>query len=78
MTVSPDGSAVYVTSEEDGVVDVVDARSFAVLALPVPPRPRAVAFSPDGARAFVSAEQGAAVASSTRGRARPCAESTSR
>ena len=41
---------------------MVDARSFILLARPaVAARPRAVAFTPDGARAFVSAEQGAAV-----------------
>ena len=41
---------------------MIDAASFAVLArVEVAARPRAVAFTPDGARAFVSAEQGASV-----------------
>ena len=62
VTVSPDGTLVYVTSEEDGEVDVVDAISWKLLArTKTAARPRAVVFTPDGSRAFVSAEQGAAV-----------------
>src|SRR5207245_537366 len=48
--------------EEDGEVDVVDAISWKLLArTKTAARPRAVVFTPDGSRAFVSAEQGAAV-----------------
>src|SRR5205814_1306675 len=62
VTVAPDGRAIYVTSEEDNEVDIIDALTFKLLARPaVAARPRAVAFARDGKRAFVSAEQGAAV-----------------
>ena len=62
VTVSPDGRAIYVTSEENNEVDVIDAATFRLLARPaVAARPRGVVFTPDGKRAFVSAEQGGAV-----------------
>ena len=59
----PDGATVYVTSETDHAVTVVDARSGAVLdSIEVGWRPRDAVFSADGSRAYVSSEHGGSVA----------------
>jgi YVTN family beta-propeller protein len=59
---TPDGRQVYVTSEGDSRVSVIDASANRVVAhFDVPARPRAVAFSPDGARAYVTSENGGTV-----------------
>jgi len=54
---SPDGKFVYVTSENDGAVSIVDtAGAKVVKTIKVGRRPRSVAFLPDGSRAFVTNE----------------------
>ena len=58
----PDGKFVYVTSEADNAVFVIDTATAKVAArIATPPRPRAVVFSRDGKRAYVSSGTGAAV-----------------
>ena len=53
------GISVYVTSEEDGAVFVVDvAAKKVVKSIKVGPRPRSIAFLPDGSRAYVPSENG--------------------
>jgi YVTN family beta-propeller protein len=59
----PDGKFVYVTSEEEGHVAVIDTEALKVLkTLDVGPRPRSTAFLPDSSRAYVSSENGGAIA----------------
>ena len=54
--------AMWVTSEEDGAVFVIDLPSHKVLtSIPVGPRPRSVAFLPDGSVAYVPSENGATI-----------------
>src|SRR5262249_19007150 len=53
---------VYVTSEDEGKVYVLDVASEQVLkSFEVGPRPRVAAFLPDGSRAYVSSERGGTV-----------------
>ena len=55
----PDGQVVYVTSEEDGQVAVIDTAEQKVLkTFKVGPRPRSTAFLPDNSRAYVTSENG--------------------
>src|SRR6478736_805437 len=57
VTLRPDGKVVYVTSEEDGEVAVIDTSSYAVLKkVPVGPRPRpmGIAVRPDGSMVYVT------------------------
>ncbi len=59
VSVDP-GGRVWVTSENDGAVFVIDVAAKKVLkSVPVGPRPRSIAFLPDGSRAYVSSENGA-------------------
>ena len=59
---SPDGKRVYVTSESDQTVSVIETQSGQVItAFKVGTRPRAIAFLPDGSRAFVTSETGGLV-----------------
>ena len=58
----PDGQVVYVTSEEDGQVAVIDAVNQKLLkTFKVGPRPRSTTFLPDSSRAFVTSENGGSV-----------------
>ena len=58
----PDGQVVYVTSEEDGQVAVIDAVNQKLLkTFKVGPRPRSTTFLPDNSRAFVTSENGGSV-----------------
>ena len=51
---------MWVTSEADGAVFVADlAAKKIVKPVKVGPRPRSIAFTPDGARAYVPSENGA-------------------
>jgi YVTN family beta-propeller protein len=53
---------VWVTSEGDGAVFVIDLAAHKVAkAVKVGPRPRSIAFLPDGSRAYVPAENGASL-----------------
>jgi YVTN family beta-propeller protein len=53
---------VWVTSEEDGAVFVIDLATHKVVtSVPVGPRPRSIAFLPDGSKAYVPSENGATV-----------------
>ena len=53
---------VYVTSEEDNQVAVIDAATAKLITtFKAGPRPRATAFLPDSSRAYISAETGSAV-----------------
>ena len=62
VTASPDGRFVYVTSEQDSQVSVIDVATNEVIKqVEVEPRPRSVAFSPDSSRAYVSSENGASL-----------------
>ena len=57
---SPDGKVVFVTSEDEGTVAVVDLASRAVTkTIKVGRRPRGIVFTPDGSRAFISNENDA-------------------
>ena len=57
VKVSPDGKFVYVTSEQEGTVAVVDTAAAKVIkTFKVGRRPRSIAFMPDGMRAYVNAE----------------------
>jgi YVTN family beta-propeller protein len=59
---SPDGRHVYVTSEANDRVDVIDVeKREAVTSIPTGKRPRSVVFSSDGDRAYVSSELDAKV-----------------
>lgn len=56
---SPNGRWVYVTSESSSTVSVIDTLTNKLkTTFPVGARPRAAAFTPDGLRAFVTAENG--------------------
>jgi YVTN family beta-propeller protein len=58
--VEPGGKRVWVTSEADGAVFVADlAAKKIVKPVKVGPRPRSIAFTPDGASAYVPSENGA-------------------
>jgi YVTN family beta-propeller protein len=62
VTTDPNGALVYVTSETDNKVTVVDPRAAkAVANIPTGVRPRGIVFSRDGSRAFVSDEADATV-----------------
>ena len=53
---------MYVTSEEDNRVTVIDTATLkSVASIPVGPRPRSTAFLPDSSRAYVPAENGASI-----------------
>ena len=56
----PDGKVVYVTSEQDNQIAVIDAVARAIRPFPGP-RPRSTGFLPDSSRAYISAENGSAV-----------------
>src|SRR5690606_21143876 len=57
VTLSPDGRWVYMSSEEDHQIAVIDTRTDKVVAtLEVGERPRFTEFSDDGALAFISGE----------------------
>jgi YVTN family beta-propeller protein len=59
VTASPNGQWVYVTSEEDNQVAVIDTASGKLIKmLEVGARPRTIAFLPDSSRAYVTAENG--------------------
>lgn len=63
IALTPDAKQVYVTSEGDNSVAVIDATAFKEVAyIPVGERPRSVIFSKDGSRAFVSNELGPSIA----------------
>ena len=58
----PDGRYVYVTSEANDRIDVIDVNERRVTAvIPTGKRPRNVLFSPDGKRAYVTCELAARV-----------------
>jgi YVTN family beta-propeller protein len=59
VTVEPQRQRVWVTSEEDGAVFVADLATHKTVAVKVGPRPRTIAFLPDGSRAYVPSENGA-------------------
>ena len=62
VTLSPDGRWVYVTSENDSQVTVIDAVALEVVTVfDVGARPRSSNFSPDSTRAYVTAENGGTV-----------------
>lgn len=65
VAITPDGRFAYVTNEGEGTVSVIDTASKAVVGtiplpapcctlLPVDLKPRGIAISPDGSRAYVS------------------------
>ena len=55
----PGGTQVYVTSEDEGAVFVIDLVAKKVVKpIKVGPRPRSIAFLPDGSRAYVPSENG--------------------
>ena len=57
VTTSPDGKFVYVTSENDGAISVIDTEARKVIkSFKVGARPRSVAFFPDGMKAYVTRE----------------------
>ena len=59
---TPDGAFVYVTSEEDNEVFVIDPLTSKLVAqVKTSPRPRSVGFLPDGSRAYVTSETGNAI-----------------
>ena len=54
---SPDGKVFYVTCETAGDVFAIDAQTYKIIGhIVVHPRPRSVAFLPDGSRAFIPSE----------------------
>src|SRR5260221_669370 len=62
VTLSPDGKLIFVTSEDEATVTVVDvAAASEVKKIKVGLRPRGVAFLPDGSRAYVTNENGASL-----------------
>ena len=62
VNLRPDGKEVWITSENDGAVFVIDAaKPEVVQKIPVGPRPRSTTFSPDSARAYVPAENAGTV-----------------
>ncbi|MNC89466.1 hypothetical protein D3C83_54060 [compost metagenome] len=66
VTTSTDGRVVYVTSEEENSISVVDtASNTLVKQFAVGARPRDSAFSPDSRRAYVTAENGGSVCQMT-------------
>ena len=59
VTLSPDGKLVFVTSEDEAMVTVVDVTSASqVKQIKVGLRPRSIAFLPDGSRAYVTNDNG--------------------
>jgi DNA-binding beta-propeller fold protein YncE len=55
--VRPDGKFFYITCETGGDVFAIDAETFKIVGhIVVHPRPRSIAFLPDGSRAFVPSE----------------------
>ena len=59
---TPDGKFVYVTSENDGTVTIIDTATTSVVKkIKVGRRPRSISFLPDGSRAFVTNENDAAL-----------------
>ena len=53
---------VYVTSEQDNQIAVIDAVAARLITtFPAGPRPRSTGFLPDSSRAYISAENGSAV-----------------
>src|SRR5204862_1701182 len=57
VSTSPDGKFVYVTTENEGAVFVIDTEARKVIKnFKVGSRPRSVAFFPDGMKAYVSRE----------------------
>jgi YVTN family beta-propeller protein len=62
VTTDPEGKLVYVTSEADNKVTVIDPRLVKpVVDIPVGVHPHAIAFSPDSTRAFVTDEDDASI-----------------
>src|SRR5262249_34437340 len=62
VAVRPDGKYVYVTSELDSAVVVIDPAALKIVTkFAVGTRPRGVLFSPDGKNAFITAELGGTV-----------------
>ena len=58
----PDGKVVYVTSEEDSEVFVIDAvQPKLITKFAVGPRPRSTGFLPDSTRAYVGSENGSSI-----------------
>ena len=58
----PDGKVVYVTSEQDNQIAVIDAVAPRLITtFQAGPRPRSTGFLPDSSRAYISAENGSAV-----------------
>jgi YVTN family beta-propeller protein len=63
MGVNPENGEVYVTCEEKGDVFAINVDAQRVIAkIDTGGRPRSVAFSPDGSRAYVACETGAYIA----------------
>ena len=57
VTTSPDGKFVYVTTENDGAIAVIDTEARKVIkSFKVGARPRSVGFFPDGLEAYVTRE----------------------
>ena len=57
VRVDADGKRVFITSEEDGTIAVLDlAAGHIISTFKVGHRPRSIAFMPDGSRAYVNAE----------------------
>jgi YVTN family beta-propeller protein len=65
---------LYVTSEEDGAVVVIDIdKHKLVKSVKVGPRPRSIAFLTDGSRAYVPSDNGATLTVMDTARLRPMA-----